>query len=82
MKKGFLFAAILLVAASFTNSASAQAPVKIGYFDEQSVLGLFPGIQKVDSLMQSYVTDTLQDEYLYSSCNVSVTYDCIKESTF
>ena len=30
MKKGFLFAAILLVAATFTNSASAQAPVKIG----------------------------------------------------
>jgi Skp family chaperone for outer membrane proteins len=66
MKKGFLFAAILLVAATFTNSASAQAPVKIGYFDEQSVLGLFPGIQKVDSLMQSYVTDTLQDEYKYT----------------
>jgi Skp family chaperone for outer membrane proteins len=66
MKKGFLFAAILLVAASFTNSVSAQAPVKIGYFDEQSVLGLFPGIQKVDSLMQSYVADTLQDEYKYT----------------
>ena len=44
MKKGFLFAAILLVAVSFTNSASAQT--KIGYFDDQSVVALFPGIQE------------------------------------
>jgi len=36
MKKGFLFAAILLVAASFNNTASAQ--VKIGYFDDQASL--------------------------------------------
>lgn len=66
MKKGFLFVAILFAMTTLTNSASAQAPIKIGYFDEQSVLGLFPGIQKVDSLMQSYVADTLQDEYRYT----------------
>ena len=66
MKKGFLFAAVLLVAISFTNSASAQT-VKIGYFDEQKVIALFPGIQeKLDTVLQSYAKDTLQDEYNYT----------------
>ena len=65
MKKGFLFAAVLLVAISFTKSASAQS-VKIGYFDEQRVIGLFPGIQKLDTFLQSYLTDTLRDEYDYT----------------
>jgi len=65
MKKGFLFAAILLVALSFTNSASAQT--KIGYFDDQSVIALFPGIQeKLDTVLKSYAQDTLQDEYNYT----------------
>jgi len=65
MKKGFLFAAILLVAVSFTNSASAQT--KIGYFDDQSVISLFPGIQeKLDTILRSYAQDTLQDEYNYT----------------
>ena len=65
MKKGFLFAAILLVAASFNNTASAQ--VKIGYFDDQSVIALFPGIQeKLDTVLKSYAQDSLQDEYNYT----------------
>jgi Skp family chaperone for outer membrane proteins len=65
MKKGFLFAAILLVALSFTNSASAQT--KIAYFDDQSVIALFPGIQeKLDTVLKSYAQDTLQDEYNYT----------------
>jgi Skp family chaperone for outer membrane proteins len=65
MKKGFLFAAILLVAVSFTNSASAQT--KIGYFDDQSVIALFPGIQeKLDTVLQSYAKDSLQEEYNYT----------------
>jgi len=65
MKKGFLFAAILFIAASFTNTASAQ--VKIGYFDDQSVLALFPGIQeKLDTVLKSYAQDSLQDEYNYT----------------
>ena len=65
MKKGFLFAAILLVAVSFTNSASAQT--KIGYFDDQSVISLFPGIQeKLDTILRSYAQDTLQEEYNYT----------------
>jgi Skp family chaperone for outer membrane proteins len=65
MKKGFLFVAILLLAVSFTNSASAQT--KIGYFDDQSVVALFPGIQeKLDTVLQSFAKDSLQEEYNYT----------------
>jgi len=64
MKK-VLFAAILLVACSFGNSANAQT--KIGYFDDQSVIALFPGIQeKLDTVLNSYAKDSLQDEYNYT----------------
>lgn len=52
------FAACLL----FTNTTKAQA-VKIGYFDEQLALQLFPGIGKVDTLLQSYQQDSLRLEY-------------------
>ena len=65
MKKGFLVAVILFIAASFTTSASAQT--KIGYFDDQSVIALFPGIQeKLDTILNSFAKDTLQDEYNYT----------------
>jgi Skp family chaperone for outer membrane proteins len=64
MKK-VLFAAILLVACSFGISANAQT--KIGYFDDQSVIALFPGIQeKLDTVLNSYAKDSLQDEYNYT----------------
>lgn len=52
------FAACLL----FTNTTKAQA-VKIGYFDEQLALQLFPGIGKVDTLLQSYQQDSIRLEY-------------------
>ena len=52
------FAACLL----FTNTTKAQA-VKIGYFDEQLALQFFPGIGKVDTLLQSYQQDSLRQEY-------------------
>ncbi len=65
MKKGFLFLAVLLMAVSFTNTASAQT--KIGYFDDQSVVALFPGIQeKLDTVLQSFAKDSLQEEYNYT----------------
>ena len=64
MKK-VLFAAILLVACAFSNSAIAQT--KIGYFDDQSVIALFPGIQeKLDTVLNSYAKDSLLDEYNYT----------------
>lgn len=47
-------------AASFFISNTIQAQqVKIGFFDEQAVLALMPGIGKVDTLLQSYVSDSL-----------------------
>jgi Skp family chaperone for outer membrane proteins len=65
MKNGLVVAAILFFAASFNNIASAQ--VKIGYFDDQSVIALFPGIQeKLDTVLKSYAQDSLQDEYNYT----------------
>ena len=66
MKKGFLFAAILLVAVSFTKSASAHTAVKIGYFDEQFMISLHPNLQGLDSALQSYGKDSLQAEYAYT----------------
>lgn len=53
------FAASLL----FSNTTSAQQ--KIGYFDEQLTLSLFPGIQKIDTLLNSYQNDSLRAEYEY-----------------
>lgn len=54
------FAATLL----FSNTTHAQTQ-KIGYFDEQFVLPLFPGIQKVDTLLNSFQNDSLRVEYEY-----------------
>jgi len=64
MKK-FLFVCVAIAAVTlFSNSASAQ--VKIGYFDEQAALSLFPGIAKIDTLLNSYRLDSLQEEYKYT----------------
>jgi Skp family chaperone for outer membrane proteins len=65
MKKILFVCVAFAVALLFTNSASAQN-TKIGYFDEQAALSLFPGISKVDTLMQSFRLDSLQEEYKYS----------------
>jgi Skp family chaperone for outer membrane proteins len=65
MKK-LLFVCVALTASLlFTKSADAQA-IKIGYFDEQQVLPLFPGIGKIDTLMNSYQVDSLGVEYNYT----------------
>jgi len=64
MKK-FLFVCVAIAAVTlFSNSASAQ--VKIGYFDEQAALSLFPGIAKIDTLLNSYRLDSFQEEYKYT----------------
>lgn len=54
------FAASLL----FTKTTSAQS-VKIGYFDEQSILTIMPGIGKVDSTLKIYERDSIGVEYQY-----------------
>ncbi|MFZ6025353.1 MAG: OmpH family outer membrane protein [Bacteroidota bacterium] len=64
MKK--LLLVCVTVAASLLFSNNAQSQAKIGYFDEQTLLSLFPGIEKVDTLMNSFVKDSLNVEYQYS----------------
>jgi Skp family chaperone for outer membrane proteins len=65
MKK-LLFVCVAIAAGFlFTNQSSAQQ-VKIGYFDEQSILPLMPGIQKVDTLLRSFSEDSLKQEYDYT----------------
>lgn len=66
MKKLF-FVWMATSAILFTaGTASAQQPVKIGYFDEQLVLGLMPGIDKVSQEIESFQQDSLKDEYDYT----------------
>jgi Skp family chaperone for outer membrane proteins len=64
MKK--LLFVCLAVAASllFTQTTQAQSQ-KIGYFDEQLTLSFFPGIGKIDTLMNTYQTDSVGVEYQY-----------------
>ncbi|MES2331564.1 MAG: OmpH family outer membrane protein [Bacteroidota bacterium] len=65
MKK-LLFVCVAVAASLlFTNTTRAQA-LKIGYFDEQQILPLFPGIGKVDTLMSIYQSDSLGVEYNYT----------------
>jgi Skp family chaperone for outer membrane proteins len=64
MKKFLLVCVAFAAVTLFSNSASAQ--VKIGYFDEQAALSLFPGIAKIDTLLNSYRIDSLQEEYKYN----------------
>jgi len=63
MKKVLLFSVAIIAACMFSTTTKAQ--IKIGSFDEESVLGLMPGIQKVDTILQKYVEDSLKTEYDY-----------------
>jgi Skp family chaperone for outer membrane proteins len=53
----------VVIASSISLSNSTQAQTKIGVFDDQSILSLMPGIQKVDTLLQKYGKDSLQTSY-------------------
>lgn len=58
---------VCVTVASLLFSNNAQSQVKIGHFDEQSLLSLFPGLeQTMDSVMNTYVKDSLNVEYAYS----------------
>lgn len=63
MKKVAVALAVIISIASLSN---ANAQVKIGIFDRDQVLGLMPGIQKIDTLLQKYVNDSLKTEYDYT----------------
>ncbi len=75
MKKVLLMA----VAGVFTLFAATttNAQVKIGTFDEEAILSFMPGVQKVDTVLQQYVTDSLKPEYDYELYQFQT-----KDSTF
>lgn len=56
----------LALALSFLSTTKTNAQTKIGSFDEESVLGLIPGLQQyADSVLQKFVADSLRPEYDY-----------------
>jgi len=61
MKKILIVCVVFAAGISLSNSTQAQT--KIGVFDDQSILSLMPGIQKVDTLLQKYGKDSLQTSY-------------------
>jgi len=64
MKKVLFVCAAVIGSLLFTNHTNAQ--MKIGTFDEESVLGLMPDIDKVSAALQSYAKDSLQVDYEYN----------------
>ncbi|OIR05019.1 outer membrane protein (OmpH-like) [mine drainage metagenome] len=65
MKKILVVCVALTIGLVFSNSTKAQQ-LKIGVFDEESVLGLFPDIQKVQTALDQYAQDSLKGEYDYT----------------
>jgi Skp family chaperone for outer membrane proteins len=77
MKKVFVLCVAFALSLTFISSANAQQG-KIGIFDEQTVLSLFPGIQqRLDTLMGKFINDTLKPDYDYTYSQFLV-----KDSTF
>ena len=63
MKKVLFVCAAVLGSLLFSSNTNAQT--KIGTFDEESVLGLMPDIDKVTVALQSYAKYSLQVDYEY-----------------
>lgn len=61
MKKVLLVSMAFALSLLVSNKSNAQ--IKIGVFDEETVLSVMPGIQKVDTLLQKFVNDSLKTEY-------------------
>lgn len=75
MKKVLFACVAFAVACVFSNTAKAQ--VKIGSFDEEGVLGLFPGLsEKLDSTLE-ILSDSLKEAY-----NTEIEEYKVKDSTF
>jgi Skp family chaperone for outer membrane proteins len=64
MKK-LLFVCVALTASLLFSKTTGAQTTKIGYFDEESVLGSFPDIGKIDTLMAVYTNDSIGVEYNY-----------------
>jgi Skp family chaperone for outer membrane proteins len=69
------------IAASFFISNAVQAQVKIGFFDEQAVLALMPGIGKVDTALQRFAADSLATERDGLMEDLKRTDSLLKDST-
>lgn len=64
MKKIILSFLTLLTITAVNNIAHAQN--KMGFFDENIVISLMPGIQKIDTLLNQFNQDSLEGEYQYN----------------
>ncbi len=65
MKK-LLFVCVAIAASLLITSTTTQAQaVKIGYFNEESVLYSFPDFGKIDTMMAIYRQDSVGTEYNY-----------------
>ena len=63
MKKMFLGVALVVgFCLGGSQQVSAQA-IKMGYFDLEAMISLMPGTDKIDSIMQAYVKDSINTEY-------------------
>ena len=68
MKKVFysmLLAMVLFAAGTTAKAQTATLPLKIGYFDFDQMVQAMPGYAKVDSALQLYAQDSLQQEYQF-----------------
>jgi len=82
MKKFLAACVALSLSILIINNAHAQQQqIKIGSFDEESVLGLMPGIQKVDTILQQYVADSLKVEYDYELSELKRKDSLLKDTT-
>jgi len=69
----------LAFALSFLTTTKTSAQIKMGSFDEESVLGLIPGLQQYqDSILQKYVADSLRPEYDYELSQYQVKDSTLK----
>ena len=75
MKKLLLVSVAFALSLFITSTTNAQ--IKIGTFDEESILSIMPGVQKVDTLLQKYVNDSLKPEYEFEIYQFQT-----KDSTF
>jgi outer membrane protein len=63
MKKMMMVLALMAgIGFGAVNSAQAQA-IKIGYFDLDAMISIMPGAEKLDSIMQNFVRDSINAEY-------------------
>ena len=69
------------IAAGLFITSSVNAQVKIGYFDDQAILSLMPGIQKVDTILQKYASDSLAPERQQLMDDLSKTDSMLKDSS-